>query len=189
MTVRALALRRHFPIRLRSWRFERQPFVVTLRLDYDDDVSRVSPSSSLSDYITKTIVRALALRRHFPIRLRSWRFRALALRRHFPIRLQSWRFRALALRRHFPIRLRSWRFTRCPSSPLSDQITKLTSRALALRRQFPIRLRRWRFEREPFVVTLWLDYEDDVSSVGPSSFALSLDGGNLTFYELVWYQI
>ena len=49
--------------RLRSWRFERYPFVVTCRLDheddvssvitfrigYEDDVSSVSPSSSLAD--------------------------------------------------------------------------------------------------------------------------------------------
>ena len=38
MTFRELVLRRHFPIRLRRWRFERWPFVVTFRLNYEDDV-------------------------------------------------------------------------------------------------------------------------------------------------------
>ena len=49
LTFRALALRRHFPIRLRRWRSERQHFVVTFRLDYEVDVSSVRPSSALSD--------------------------------------------------------------------------------------------------------------------------------------------
>ena len=38
--------------------------------DKEADVSIVSPSASLSDSITKMTFRALALRRHFPIRLR-----------------------------------------------------------------------------------------------------------------------
>ena len=59
LTLRALALRRHFPIRLRSWGYERWPFVVTFPLDNEADVS---PSSSLSDEITKLTLRALALR-------------------------------------------------------------------------------------------------------------------------------
>ena len=45
MTFRALAL------------------IVTFRLGYEDDVSCVSPSSSLADYIAKMTFRALALRR------------------------------------------------------------------------------------------------------------------------------
>ena len=36
--------------------------LVTFRLDYEDDVSSVSPSSSLADLITKMTFRALALR-------------------------------------------------------------------------------------------------------------------------------
>ena len=39
--------------------------------DYEADVSSASPSSSLADLITKLTFRALALRRHLPIRLRS----------------------------------------------------------------------------------------------------------------------
>ena len=74
LAFRALALRRHFPIRLRRWSFERSPFVVTFRFGYENGVSSVSPSSLLSDLITKRAFRALALRRHFPIRLRRWRF-------------------------------------------------------------------------------------------------------------------
>ena len=61
-TFWAYALRRHFPIRLRWWRSESYPFVITFRLDYEDDVSRVSPSSSISDYIMRLTLRALALR-------------------------------------------------------------------------------------------------------------------------------
>ena len=68
------ALSRHLPIRSRSWRFKCWPFVVTCRLDYEAEVSSVSPPSSLADYITKLKFRAWALRRHLPIRLRSWRF-------------------------------------------------------------------------------------------------------------------
>ena len=47
LTFRALALRRRFPIRSRSWLFERWPFVVSFRLDYEADVSRVGPFSKL----------------------------------------------------------------------------------------------------------------------------------------------
>ena len=39
------ALTRHLPSRLRSWRFKCWPFVVTCRLDYEADVSSMSPSS------------------------------------------------------------------------------------------------------------------------------------------------
>ena len=60
--------------RKRSWRFERSPFVVTFRLDHENDVSSVSPLSSFSDQITKMTFRALALRRNLPIRLRRWHF-------------------------------------------------------------------------------------------------------------------
>ena len=35
--------------RQRSWSFERSPFIVTFRLDYEVDVSSVRPSSSFSD--------------------------------------------------------------------------------------------------------------------------------------------
>ena len=38
-----------FVKRPRSWRFERQPFVATFRLDNEADASSVSPSSPLSD--------------------------------------------------------------------------------------------------------------------------------------------
>ena len=61
MTLRALALRRHFPISLRSWRFERQPFVVSFRLAYKAYVPSVSPSP-LCDKLTKLTFQALALR-------------------------------------------------------------------------------------------------------------------------------
>ena len=47
--------------RLRSWRFERSPFVVTCRLHYEADVSSVRPSSSLADRITKLKFRALGI--------------------------------------------------------------------------------------------------------------------------------
>ena len=55
-----------------------------------------------------------------------------------------------------------------------ELITKLTFRAFALRRHFPNSLRSWRLGRSSFVVTSsslsdFLDYEDDVSSVSPSS--------------------
>ena len=56
-----------------------------------------------------------------------------------------------------------------PSSSLSDEITKLTFRGLTLCRQFPIRLRSWRFEGWHFVVAFRLDYEADVTRVGPFS--------------------
>ena len=46
---------------LRRCRFECWQFVVTFRVDYEDDVSSVSHSSSLSDEITKISFRALAL--------------------------------------------------------------------------------------------------------------------------------
>ena len=49
LTFRAFALRRHFPIRLRRWRFKRSSGVVTFRLGYEDDVLSVRPASSLSD--------------------------------------------------------------------------------------------------------------------------------------------
>ena len=57
-----LAIRRHFPIRLRSWGFQRWPFVVTCQSDYEADVLSVGPSSSLSDKITKLTFRAWAFR-------------------------------------------------------------------------------------------------------------------------------
>ena len=60
--VSSVSLRRHLPIRLRSWRFERSSFVVTCRLYYDADGSSVSLWSALADYITKLTVRAFALR-------------------------------------------------------------------------------------------------------------------------------
>ena len=48
------------------WRFERSSFVFTFRLAYGDDISSVSPSSSLSDYITKMTFRVLAHRQSEP---------------------------------------------------------------------------------------------------------------------------
>ena len=75
------ALRRHFPIRLRSWRFECSHFVVTFWLDCKDDVSNVRPSSSLSDKTTKMTFWVFALRRHFPNRLRRCCFECL----HFAV--------------------------------------------------------------------------------------------------------
>ena len=60
-----------------------------------------------------------------------------------------------------------------PLSSLADYITKLTFRAFALRRHLPIRLRSWRFEGSSFVVTCRLDYEAEVASLNPSSFALT----------------
>ena len=151
MTFRASARRRHFPVRLRSWRFTR------------------CPSSSLSDSITKIMVRALALRRCFPIRLRRWCFElcpSLAL----SDQVTNMMFRPSALCHHFPIRLRRWRFERepfvvsfrldyeddgssiSPSLALSDQVTMMMFRPSALCHHFPIRLRSWPFEHEPFVV-------------------------------------
>ena len=75
-------------------------------------------------------------------------------------------------------------------------------RAFALRRHLPIRLRRWGFERSPFVVILRLDYEDYVSSVSPSPFALTKDWPakwnvslalssewKFNLSRLIWYQI
>ena len=39
--------------------------------DNEADVSSIRPSSPLSDYVTKMTFLALALRRHFPIRLQD----------------------------------------------------------------------------------------------------------------------
>ena len=64
---------------------------------------------------------------------------------------------------------------------------KLTLRALALLRYFPIRLRRLRLERQPFLITFGLDYEDDVTSVSPSSaiFSLTSIDSSLIPYQIV----
>ena len=98
---------------LRSGHLERQPFVVTFRLDYEDDVSSVCTSSSLSDQITNRTFRALALRRHFPIGLRRWRFDPQTSS-SLSDQITKRTFRALALHRHCPITLRRCRFERQP---------------------------------------------------------------------------
>ena len=49
-TLRALTLRRHFPIRLRRWRFESQPFVLKLETTAFDEGLTLEKSVSLSSY-------------------------------------------------------------------------------------------------------------------------------------------
>ena len=98
-------------------------------------------------------------------------FLAFALRRHFPIRLRRWRFKGSPFVVTFRLDyVRRWRFERSPFIVTFRLLgTKMTFRAIARRRRFPIRLQRWLFERSPGVVTFRLDYEDDVSIVRPSS--------------------
>ena len=59
-------------------------------------VLSVSPSSSLSDLVTKVTFRVLALCRHFPISLRKWRIES----KSFVVtdKVAKMTFRALALR-------------------------------------------------------------------------------------------
>ena len=59
----------------------------------------VSPSSSLSDLVTKVTFRVLALRRHFPISLRKWRIES----KPFVVidQVAKMTFRALALRQQY----------------------------------------------------------------------------------------
>ena len=48
MTFQAFVRRRHFPIRLRRWRFERSSCVVTFRLDYEADVTSARNASFIN---------------------------------------------------------------------------------------------------------------------------------------------
>ena len=93
LTFQAFVLPRYFPIRLRRWRFEPQPFVVTFSLDYKDDVSSISPSSWHS------------------IMLRRWRFERLPFVLTFRLDYED-DVSSLSPSPSLSITFRSWRFER-----------------------------------------------------------------------------
>ena len=82
--------------------------------DSEADVSSVSPSSSVSDQITKMTFRALAFRRLFPIRLRRWSFERSSFVVFFRLDYEDDVSSVCSSSSLFPIRLRRWRFERWP---------------------------------------------------------------------------
>ena len=111
----------------------------SFRLDYEGGVSSVSPSSSLSDQITKMTFRVFALRQST--------FR-LDYEDGVPSsdQITKMTFRVFALRQS------TFRLDYEDDVPSSDQITKMTFGVFVLRQS-----------------SFRLDYEDGISSVRPSS--------------------